>query len=208
MSPRVATRYWDRYAARYDASMKLFGGALPEMLDGVARAVHGAGEVLEVGAGTGLATVVIARQARHVVATDLSRPMLDELQGRLRQEHVVNVEVACTDAEALPFRDEQFDAVVAANLLHLVPDLGAALRGMTRVLRPGGVLVVPTYCHGETMRARIVSRALSLTGFPGKRRLTLSTLANAVRDAGLEVREERLLAGLLPIGFVSARRSA
>lgn len=56
------------------------------------------------------------------------------------------------------FADDSFDAVVAANVLHLLPDLDGALASPTRVLRPGGVLVVPTYLHGETFVPEQVQR--------------------------------------------------
>lgn len=198
--------YWDRHATNYDLSMRLFGGPLPRMLDGVRHAVRGADDVLEIAAGTGLATVVIAREAKHVIATDYSTAMLAQLEGRLRDERLGNVEVRQADVQALDFSDASFDSVVATNVLHLVADMTIALHNMTRVLKPGGCLVVPTYCHGQTRRARLVSRGLALTGFPGRRRLTLRALSDSVRSAGLNVIDERLLGGILPIGFLTARR--
>jgi ubiquinone/menaquinone biosynthesis C-methylase UbiE len=202
----TARTYWDQNAKHYDRSMRVFGGPIPPMLDRVAREVAGARDVLELAAGTGIVTEVLARSADHVLATDYSSAMLAVLERKIRAERLANVTVAQADIAALDFADGRFDAVVAANVLHLVPDLGAALRSMARVVRPGGVLVVPTYCHAETAVARMASRALALTRFPGRRRLTLEELTRAVRDAGLTVTTRELLPGLLPIGFVSARR--
>ena len=117
--------------------------------------------------------------------------------------------LACSrssSVEALPFPNESFDAVVAANVLHLVPDMDVALGAMVRMLRPGGRLIVPTYCHAQTRLAQVVSRALALTRFPGRRRLTLEALEGAVKRSGLELAHSELLPGVLPIGFVAARR--
>ncbi len=202
----TARTYWDRNAEHYDRSMRVFGGPIPPMLERVARDVTGAEDVLELAAGTGIVTTVLARSAGHVLATDYSPAMLDVLERKVRSEGASNVSVAQADIGALDFEDGRFDAVVAANVLHLVPDLGLALRNMARVLRPGGVLVVPTYCHAETLAARIASRALALTRFPGRRRLTLDALVGAVRDAGLTVTAREVLPGVLPIGYVTARR--
>lgn len=201
-----ARAYWDRNAARYDRSMRVFGGPLPRMLELIEREVAGAEDVLELAAGTGLVTVALARSAKHVLATDYSEAMLAQLEARVREEGLANVTVARADITALDFPEGRFDAVVAANVLHLLPDMHQALRRMARILRPRGVLVVPTYCHAQTRAARLASRALALTRFPGRRRLTLEELDAAVRDAGLEVTDAELLPGVLPIGFVTARR--
>ena len=48
------------------------------------------------------------------------------------------------DAQALPFSDAQFDAVLAASMLYHLPDLDAGLAELRRVLRPGGRLVAVT----------------------------------------------------------------
>lgn len=198
--------YWDRLANKYDRSMRILGRPLPRMLELVAAELEGAGDVLEVAAGTGLVTVVAARTARRVVATDYSSSMLDVLRDRLEAERIANVEIAQADVEALEYAESSFDAVVAANVLHLVPDLDAALREMARVLRPGGTLIVPTFCHAETVTSQVFSRLMSIASFPGRRRLAVEGLTSAVRDAGLEPRVVETIRGLLPIGFVSARK--
>lgn len=97
-----------------------------------------------------------------------------------------------------------FDAVVAANVLHLLPDLEGGLAAMRRAVAPRGALVVPTYCHGQNVRAHVVSRALATVSFPVRRRFSLRSLAAAVAAAGFEIEREELLPGLLPIGFVVA----
>ena len=196
--------YWDRNASRYDRSMALLGGPLPPMAELVAEAVSGAERVLEVAAGTGLVTRVVAPRVKQLVATDYSAAMVSELQARVDRQAPGNVACEQADLYALPYDAGSFDAVVAANVLHLVPYLDGALAALSDMLRPGGRLVVPTYCHDEHAASWIMSRLLGLTGFPGQRRFTLATLEEAVRGAGLEVVERELISGILPIGFVVA----
>ena len=93
-------------------------------------------------------------------------------------------------------------------MLHLLPDLDGALDGMTRALKPGGRLIVPTYCHDQTALAQVTSRVLGLVGFPGQRRLTLDRLTATLTGRGLLIRRSVLLGGLLPIGFVSVEATA
>lgn len=196
--------FWDRHASTYDRSMRLLGRPMPRMTELVLEEVRGLDEVLEIGAGTGLLTVPLARGVRRLVATDYSAGMLEKLRSRVGAEHLENVEVLGRDLAALDFEPGRFDAVVCANVLHLVPDIGAALRAMRAVVKPGGKLLVPTFCHGQSVKSRWISRALAVAGFPQRRRLTTTTLAAAVEGAGFRVVAAVLVAGPLPIGFVSA----
>ena len=207
MSEDPGRGYWERNAARYDRSMLILGGPMPRTLLLVAEAVRGAGEVLEVAAGTGLVTEVVARAAGHVTATDYAPAMVEQLRRRVEAGRLTNVTCRVADLYALDLAPGSVDAVVAANVLHLVPDLEGALGALVRVLRPGGVLVAPTYAHDETLRARIASRVLgALAGFPGQRRFTRGTLAAALERAGLTVERLEVVPGLFPIVFVAGRK--
>ncbi len=198
--------FWERTAAGYDRSMSLFGGPLEAMLPLVAAEVAGLDRVLEVAAGTGLVTRALAPEVGAVVATDYAAAMVARLEKRVRDDGLDNVEVRQLDLLDLDGSD-RFDAVVAANVLHLLPDLDAALTAMVRSLEPGGRLIVPTFCHDETARSRVASSLLGLAGFPGQRRLTLVRLVEVLDAQGLRPRRAVLLPGLLPIGFVSAARA-
>ena len=194
--------YWERHAKRYERSMRLLGGPLPRMIELAGGAVRGSGLVLEVAAGTGLVTSVLGREAEHVIATDYARAMVTRLDAKVRAEGLANVRCEQADLYALRFAPATFDAVVAANVLHLVPDLPGALSALRRVAKPGGRLILPTYCHDETMASWMVSRLLALTGFPGKRRFTTERLVDAVELAGLRVTLVETVPGLIPIGYV------
>ena len=194
--------YWERHARRYDASLGILGRPIPRMCELAGDAVAGAERVLEIAAGSGVLTGALARGARSVIATDYAAAMVALLADRVRREELSNVSTEQADLYALRFEPRSFDAVVAANVLHLVPDLPGALAAFRRVLRPGGVLVVPTFCHDETGVSWTVSRILAVTGFPGHRRFTSASLRRAAEDAGLVVRRAETLAGVIPIGYV------
>jgi demethylmenaquinone methyltransferase/2-methoxy-6-polyprenyl-1,4-benzoquinol methylase len=98
--------------------------------------------VLDLGAGTGVSTVELARSGAFAVGADLSLGML--AAGRRRRP---DTPLLAGDALALPFPDAAFDAVTISFALRNVVDPDAALREMARVTKPGGRLVVCEFSH-------------------------------------------------------------
>lgn len=78
--------------------MRLLGRPIPRMLQLVGEAVHGAGRVLEVAAGTGLVNATLAARAREVVATDYSPAMVAAIERRVRDAALVNVRCERADS--------------------------------------------------------------------------------------------------------------
>lgn len=196
--------YWERHAKRYDTSTRFLARPVSRMLELTVEAVSGRQRVLEVAAGTGLVTTAIAGVVGELVATDYAAAMVTQLQARVRDAQLANVVCEQADIYALRFADASFDAVVAANVLHLVPDLEGALAKMRHVLSPDGLLVVPSYLHAQTIGASFLSRVFALTGFPGHRRFTAVTLRQAIERAGFRVRREEVIAGPFPVGYFDA----
>lgn len=196
--------YWERHARKYDASLHwVLGRPLPRMLQLASEAVRGKQKVLEVAAGTGIVTAAIARTSDSIIATDYAAAMVESLERRIQEAGLENVTCEQADIYALPYPDGVFDAVVAANVLHLVPDLPEALSALRKVAAPGAILVAPTFCHDQTRSSWLVSRLLALSGFPGHRRFTEQSLCDALEQNGLRITQFELLPGLIPAGYVA-----
>jgi ubiquinone/menaquinone biosynthesis C-methylase UbiE len=104
-----------------------------------------AGEcVLEIGPGTGYYTFEMASRldGGQVDIFDIQQEMLDHVKRDANRRGVTNVQPALGDAQALPYADDSFDAVVLITVLGEIPDQDRALSEVARVLRPGGRLVV------------------------------------------------------------------
>jgi ubiquinone/menaquinone biosynthesis C-methylase UbiE len=156
-----------------------------------------------VAAGTGLITVAVAPRVRHVIATDYSDNMLALLRERMERAGIQNVEALHRDIYALGFASGRFDAVVASNVLHLVPDLERALDALCHVLRRGGKLIAPTFVHDETALAWVASRFLSnVLGQPMHRRFTSVSLQQALEQRGLRISGAETVSGLIPITYI------
>ena len=96
--------------------------------------------VADIGAGTGFMTAGLADKVTAVHVVDGSAAMLAEAQKNLARFDNITFHEA--DGMQLPFEDGSLDAVFANMYLHHCPDPLAAIREMTRVLRPGGRLLI------------------------------------------------------------------
>ncbi|HEY6962149.1 MAG TPA: class I SAM-dependent methyltransferase [Gaiellaceae bacterium] len=136
----VAREYADDARLRRRAAAFTGAGTGADAREPALRALAAAAprRVLEVGCGWGELAVRIRDEVHaEVVAIDLSPRMVE-----LARERGVDARVA--DVQALPFRDGEFDAAVAAWMLYHVPDIPRALGELARVLQPGGLLVAIT----------------------------------------------------------------
>jgi len=122
----------------------------------------GAGQVLELAAGTGIFTEqLLARMPPQVslTATDLNAPMLAVAERRLTGRPVTWQVV---DATTLPFADASFDVMVCQFGVMFFPDKPQALREARRVLRPGGQLLFSVWGSWEENRfARMVNDTIA-----------------------------------------------
>ena len=101
--------------------------------------------VLDIAGGTGDMTALCAPlvgERGRVVLADINGAMLARGRDRLFDQGVANLAPVQARAEALPFPDGRFDAVVVAFGVRNFTDKEAALGEMHRILRPGGVCVV------------------------------------------------------------------
>lgn len=196
--------YWERHALHYARSLGPLSRPVPRLLELVGESTHGMERVLEVAAGTGLVTPALSENAATVISTDYASAMVVQLKNNMEQLGLTNVDCQQANLYNLTFIPGTFDAVVAANVLHLVPNLESAIQCLRRMLRPGGVLIVPTFCHDETWVSWVLSRILAVTGFPSHRRFTAQQLKEAVMGQGAQITKEELLPGLIPIGYITA----
>ena len=132
-------RYWDKQASRYDRAMDfwdrhLFGASRPWACG------RATGEVLEVAIGTGR-NLPYYPDGTRLTGVDWSAPMLTiaaERAASLGRQ----AELRRGDAQELDFPDGSFDTVLCTLGLCAIPDDRRAVGEMTRVLRPGGRLLL------------------------------------------------------------------
>jgi ubiquinone/menaquinone biosynthesis C-methylase UbiE len=145
--PGVARAY-DRWAASYDTVENATRDLDARVLRRTPLNLAGR-DVLELGCGTGKNTAWLGRRARTVVALDFSAGMLAKARQWVRAAHVRFVQHDVR--RRWPAPDSSVDLVVGNLVLEHVRDLGPIYREMTRVLRPGGRILL-CELHPERQR--------------------------------------------------------
>ena len=106
------------------------------------------GNVLEIGAGTGINLPHYDGNVASLVITEPEPAMLRRLQRKVREQAPL-AKVLRAPAEDLPFEDGTFDTVVSTLVLCGVDDQARSLREIKRVLRPGGRLLFLEHVRSE-----------------------------------------------------------
>jgi len=113
-------------------TLQIVGESLAEAAD-----IRAGERVLDVAAGNGNATLAAARRFAQVTSTDYVPALLERGRARAAAEGL-EVEFKVADAEALPFADASFDAVLSTFGSMFTPDHARPAREMLRVVRSGG----------------------------------------------------------------------
>jgi ubiquinone/menaquinone biosynthesis C-methylase UbiE len=193
-------RLYDAFAPLYAPAMRL----LPVWLKYAQQALPWlppTGPILEVGPGPGVLHSQLARTYPVTVGLDLSFRMLQQAQRRLRgaaqPDRLVQANVI-----HLPFAGASFDGVVLTFVFSAFPDGSAAMRELSRLLRPAGRLVIVDACvpRDRNLIARGLGWAWTLFGD------TLRDEAALMQAAGLDVLERREYGAFNSIGLTVGRR--
>ena len=187
-------RYWNKTSASYDKQMRFYDRLLADSRPWVC--AQATGHTLDVAIGTGLNLPFYPAEV-ELTGTDLSPGMLGIAQTRARQLGRT-VDLREADAQALPFPDACFDTVVCTFSLCAIPDERRAVSEMTRVLRPGGLLLLADHIAGASWPLRALQRMIDTVTVPLQGEHYLRRPLRQVRAEGLQVeRRERFKLGLV-----------
>jgi len=187
-------RHWNKTSASYDKQMRFYDRLLADSRPWVC--AQATGHTLEVAIGTGLNLPFYPAEV-ELTGTDLSPGMLGIAQTRARQLGRV-VDLREADAQALPFPDACFDTVVCTFSLCAIPDERWAVREMTRVLRPGGLLLLADHIAGASWPVRAIQQMIDVVTVPLQGEHYLRRPLRQVQAEGLQVeRRERFKLGIV-----------
>ncbi len=195
--------FWDHWAGQYNPFMRgsapLYDRIAQRMKKRLTRNMY----VLELACGTGMISQRIVGSVRSLEATDFSPEMIAQAQ---KHNTSSRLHYSVADATWLPYEVDYFDAVVIANALHVMPEPEKALAEIRRVLKPGGLLLAPTFVHGDGRGFRLRVKLMEWVGFHAYFWRSAKELSAFVADAGFAVEAcEPMGGGLAPLCYLEAR---
>lgn len=161
-----------------------------------------AGELLDIGTGTGRVLELLGDKVVAAIGIDRSLDMLKVARSTVFRAGLRQCQLRHADMNRLPFQPGRFDTAVLHMALHYVEDPGAALAEAARVLRAGGRLVVVDFDEHDRSELR-ENHAHRWLGFSEARMTRLLEQAGLVAEA-----PERLPGTPLTVCLWTARRPA
>ena len=199
--------FWDRIAPKYALRPVSDIPSYEATLERTRAYLNPDMQVLEVGCGTGSTALTLAPATGHITGTDVSGAMIDIARKKISDGTVANVSFARASIDEAG-QGRTFDAVLAFNLFHLLPDAPAGIATLRARLEPGGLLISKTACLGE--RKGFLRLPIAVMRMVGKAPfvafLTVADLERMITDAGFEIVETGDYPAKMPNHFVVARK--
>ena len=203
-----AAAFWDRVAEKYAASPVRDEAAYAQTLERVRAHLGPEDSVLELGCGTGTTALKLAGGVKSYLATDVSAQMLRIAEARRVEAGAQNLSFTVATAQDQAIADRRYDAVLAFNLLHLLPDAPGAIRRVHELLAPGGLFISKTPCLRK--RAWLFGPLIWVMRLFGKAPkvvfLGVEELDDMMRAAGFEIEETGLYPPSTGSRFIVARK--
>ena len=189
MESKKIIRFWNFVAPLYSWFMRSNSALFDEGCRHIAPHLEHDHILLELACGTGQYTSRLQSHVSHWIATDLSDAMIAKTQVNCPYD---NVEFLVADATQLSSWSAEFDVVLIGNALHIMPDPQRALEEIWRVLKPGGLLIAPTFIY-DNQPSRLRMWVLSLIGFRTPHKWHSSELSHFIASKGFEVIENSVV---------------
>lgn len=138
--------FWDNSAGNYDKTEQRFEHIHRKSRENARRHLKASDVVLDYGCGTGTVSCELANQVKEIHAIDISSKMIEAARGKADAKNLHNVRFVQTDIFDERFKEESFDAILAFNMLHTVPNPRDVVKRLHELLKPEGVFVSVTPC--------------------------------------------------------------
>ena len=199
--------FWDKYAAFYDFEINLLNKkAYQEMYNLMTDSLSKEMNLLEVATGTGLVALNISEYVKHIEAIDFSMRMIKKAK---KKRVPANICFSVADAMNLPYEDDSFDACIISNALHIMSEPEIVLENISRVLKPNGLLIAPTYTHGHLSDEvwERNAKTLKFFGLGSYPKRTPNEYVEFIQRNGFNVLNHKVLDAAFPLVYLEALNS-
>lgn len=205
MITKTQNQFWDSYSTKYDRFIDRYASSTyKEIIRSICNEIDKTDCVLEIGTGTGIIAFKVASKVESVIATDISQNMIKIANNKLLHSKHENLSFKLGNAYSIDFPDKQFNVVIASNVFHLLTEPEKALNEIYRVLTITGKLIIPTYCHGENTKTKIISSIMGISGFQVANKWSTLHFRNFIESSNFKIISEEIIRDRIPMSIIVA----
>lgn len=198
--------FWNKFSGIYDGFMKKDEKMYGQLVELIKLEVHKEINMLEVATGTGSIGLKLAPYVRLLEATDFSAEMIEK--AKQKGKHLTNVRFSVKDACNLPYKSGQFNVVLIANALHIMPEPEKALANIKRVMKDDGLLIAPNFLWDEGNKwLAFKQKLMGIAGFKAFNNWSLESYIAFIEANGYKVIKSERLQSDFPLGYIVAEKA-
>ncbi|TWT60945.1 class I SAM-dependent methyltransferase [Rubinisphaera italica] len=206
--------FWDKSAGNYDKTEQRFEHIHRKSRENARKHLKVGDVVLDYGCGTGTAACELANQVKEIHAIDISSKMVEAAKGKADARNLQNVSFLQADIFDERYKEESFDAILAFNILHTVPNPQDVVERFHEMLKPEGVFISVTPCLRGKMSFLVnlqiqfvrILCAVRIIPIP-IRRLKSSELDDLIANGGFQAIYTEVIYSGASSYFIAAKKS-
>ena len=147
-----SSRFWDKRSKVFDEQvLSKYENAYKKTIKRSIPFLNAEDTMLEIGCGTGIATITLADYVKKITAIDISEEMMLQAAEKAKEKGKENITFQQKDLMELCAEPESYDVVAAYNVLLYMKNQDKVLEKIYEILKPGGILLSATDCLGRNL---------------------------------------------------------
>ena len=156
-----SSRFWDKRSKVFDEQvLSVYENAYKKTIKRSIPFLKPEDTMLEIGCGTGNATIPLSQYVKKITAIDISEEMMLKAAEKAKEEGRENITFRQKDLLELDIEPESYDVVAAYNVLLYMKNQEKVLEKIYDILKPGGVFLSATDCLGRNLSKESVRKFL------------------------------------------------
>lgn len=204
----ASEKFWDKQAKSFDQGDNESDPDHLKTVNTIKKYLKSSDRVLDFACGTGPMALAMADAVNEVHAIDISSKMLAVGQRKANERGLENIQFTQTTLFDTRFKPGSFDAILAFNILHLLPDMKTAVIRINELLKPGGIFISSSACLGEQKKVfYFFLNVLGKTGLlPKTNAFSAKELKETINNGGFHIEESKLTSETFPNLFITATK--
>lgn len=200
-------RFWNGFAKFYDLVIKKDEAFYQKIVKHICKELDISDVVCEVAAGTGNISLQLSKNVSHIELSDFAKEMVEIAESKIKEQNLTNIHCSVQDVCNLNFQPNSFDAVIISNALHIMPHPEDALISIKKALKSNGLIIAPTFVVGDNKLAKIASTLMKISGYKAYHKWNCEQLTDFIKSNGFTIEKSKLYKGILPLLYISARKT-